>query len=182
MDLKDIGERIKALRLENGLTQAELAIRSELSKGFISQVESGSTVPSLETLQDILEILGASFNEFFALEDESPVVFSEEDFYTSDDEEHHHQIAWIVPNAQKYEMEPIIMTLAPGGKSILDKPHAGEEFGYVLEGEIILRYGPKRFTVKKGQSFYYRCNKQHAIENNQSRHAKILWVSTPPMF
>ncbi len=182
MDLKDIGEKIKALRLENGLTQAELASRTELSKGFISQVESGSTVPSLETLHDILEILGVSFTEFFAADDEEPVVFSEEDFYISEDEELHHQIAWIVPNAQKYEMEPIIITLPPGGKSMLDKPHAGEEFGLVLEGEVSLKYGPKRFTIKKGQSFYYRCNKQHGIENNQTRTAKILWESTPPMF
>ena len=182
MDLKDIGEKIKALRLENGLTQVELASRCELSKGFISQVESNSTIPSLETLQDILEILGVSFNEFFAVDDETPVVFSEEDFYVSDDEELRHQIAWIVPNAQKYEMEPIIITLAPGGKSLLDKPHAGEEFGYVLDGEISLRYGPKRFNIKKGQSFYYRCNKQHGIENHQNKTAKILWVSTPPMF
>lgn len=182
MDIKEIGEKIKALRLENGLTQAELALRSELSKGFISQVESGSTVPSLETLHDVLEVLGVSFTAFFAADDETPVVFSDEDFYLSEDEELKHQIAWIVPNAQKYEMEPIIMTLSPGGKSLLDKPHAGEEFGYVLAGEVTLRYGPKRLQIRQGQSFYYRCNQQHGIENHQNKDAKILWVSTPPMF
>ena len=53
-----IGAKIKALRIKNGLTQEELANRSELSKGFISQVESEQTSPSIATLMDILECLG----------------------------------------------------------------------------------------------------------------------------
>ena len=57
----DIGERIKLLRLYHGLTQQELADRCELSKGFISQLESDQTAPSLATLSDIFDALGTSF-------------------------------------------------------------------------------------------------------------------------
>ncbi len=62
----EIGPKIKALRIFNGLTQEELADRAELSKGFISQLERDLTSPSIATLSDILQCLGVSVAEFFA--------------------------------------------------------------------------------------------------------------------
>ena len=61
-----ICEKIKELRIRNGLTQEELADRAELSKGFISQLERDLTSPSISTLEDILQCLGISVSEFFA--------------------------------------------------------------------------------------------------------------------
>lgn len=61
-----IGSKIRELRIKNGLTQEELANRSELSKGFISQVESEQTSPSIATLVDILECLGTNLRDFFS--------------------------------------------------------------------------------------------------------------------
>lgn len=59
-----IGNKIRELRIYNGLTQQELADRSELSKGFISQVERDLTSPSIATLMDILEALGTNIKDF----------------------------------------------------------------------------------------------------------------------
>ena len=56
----DIGKKIKELRVAKGLTQEELADRSELSKGFISQLERDLTSPSIATLMDILQCLGTA--------------------------------------------------------------------------------------------------------------------------
>ena len=61
-----IGDKIKRMRIEKGLTQEELANRCELSKGFISQLENDLTSPSIATLIDILEILGTNLKEFFS--------------------------------------------------------------------------------------------------------------------
>jgi uncharacterized cupin superfamily protein len=91
-------------------------------------------------------------------------------------------ISWIVPNALKYEMEPIIIDLEPGGQSVIDDPHAGEEFGYVLEGQVTLVLNKKRHVIRKGETFYYQANKEHYLSNNSLQHAKVLWISTPPMF
>jgi transcriptional regulator with XRE-family HTH domain len=183
MLLKDIGLKIKELRLENGLTQEELANRCELTKGFISQIENNLTSPSIHTLNDILEVLGTSLGEFFTdSNEEEAYVFGEPDFYLKIDDDLKHKIKWIVPNAQKYEMEPILLELLPGGTSHIDEPHSGEEFGYVLEGTVILKVGKKRYTCHKGNAFYYMANKHHLIENTSKDKAVILWVSTPPMF
>ena len=183
MLLKDTGLKIKELRLENGLTQEELANRCELTKGFISQIENNLTSPSIHTLDDILEVLGTSLGEFFTdSNEEEAYVFREEDFYSKVDDDLLHNIKWIVPNAQKYEMEPIIIELLPGGTSQKDEPHSGEEFGYVLEGSVNLRVGKKRYICNKGNAFYYMANKHHYLENTSKAKAVILWVSTPPMF
>ena len=130
MLLNEIGIKIKQLRLENGLTQVQLANRCELTKGFISQIENNLTSPSISTLTDILEVLGSSLGEFFDDSEEEAYVFTKEDYYEKSDEDLKNKITWIVPNAQKYEMEPIILELELGGKSHEDQPHNGEEFGY----------------------------------------------------
>ncbi len=179
---QQIGEKIKALRLENGLTQEELANRCELTKGFISQIERQLTSPSISTLTDILEVLGTTLGAFFSETVEDVFVFTPKDFYEKTDEHLKHTIRWIVPNAQKYEMEPIIIEIEPGGKSFEDAPHNGEEFGYVLAGEIVLHVGKRKYHVNAGETFYYRTNKTHVIENKGDCTTKILWVSTPPMF
>ena len=78
----DIGAKIKQTRLKLGLTQEELAARTELSKGFISQLERNLTSPSIATLVDILEALGTDTAAFFtASDDNEKVVFTPEDDY-----------------------------------------------------------------------------------------------------
>lgn len=176
-----IGEKIKRLRLENGLTQEELADRSELSKGFISQLERDMTSPSIASLTDILESLGTNLKEFFSEHDEK-VVFSEEDFFEKTDDHLGYKLEWIIPNAQKNEMEPILLTIVPDGEFESHDPHSGEEFGYVLSGRIQLRVGGKHFNVKAGETFYYEANREHCILNKSKRPAKVLMVSSPPNF
>ena len=61
----DIGKKIRELRTANDLTLEELASRSELTKGFLSQVERNLTSPSISTLEDILEALGTDLSQFF---------------------------------------------------------------------------------------------------------------------
>ena len=109
----DIGKKIRQLRLQNDLTLEDLASRSELTKGFLSQLERNLTSPSISTLEDILEALGTNLSEFFKEEEEEQIVFTQKDFFVDKQEEY--QIEWIVPNAQKNEMEPILLTLPPKG-------------------------------------------------------------------
>jgi len=177
-----IGEKIKHLRIKNGLTQQELANRCELSKGFISQLERDLTSPSIATLVDILECLGTNLKDFFNDNENEKIIFKKEDVFIQENKELGYYIQWIVPNAQKNRMEPIIMTLEPGGSSEEDDPHDGEEFGYVLSGSIYLHLGNRKFRAKKGESFYFRPNVVHYISNETKNRAVVLWVSTPPSF
>ncbi|MEF9989621.1 MAG: cupin domain-containing protein [Christensenellaceae bacterium] len=176
----DIGEKIKALRQRLGLTQGELADRAELSKGFISQLERDLSSPSIATLTDILECLGTDLRSFFDEYEEEKVAFCAADLFEKTDDGK--SILWLVPNAQKNIMEPILLTLHAGQCTDTDNPHEGEEFGYVLSGNITLVLGLKQHRIKRGGSFYFRTKVPHHIENSGKKPAVVLWVSTPPMF
>ncbi len=176
----EIGEKIKRLRLKCGLTQEELADRAELSKGFISQLERDLASPSIATLSDVLECLGSTLSEFFGEKDVEKVTYSAEDMFEKVEDDK--SILWLVPSAQKNELEPILLTLKPGASSYLDDPHHGEEFGYVLSGTGVLVLGARREKLKKGSSFYFEPTMPHHIENHGKSDLKIIWVSTPPSF
>ena len=177
----DIGSKIRELRILNGLTQEELADRSELSKGFISELENDVTSPSIATLEDILQCLGMTISEFFSRDAEPPqTVFGEEDYFAEKDDELGNTTTWIIPNAQKNIMEPIRLSLKAGGSTYPDNPHEGEEFGYVLKGEIVIVLGKERYKAKAGESFYYTPDRKHYITSKKG--AEILWVSAPPSF
>ena len=155
----DIGNKLKELRVLKGLTQEELADRSELSKGFISQLERNLTSPSITTLMDILQCLGTSIGEFFNEAPDEQIVFGKQDYFVKVDTEYKNEIKWIIPNAQKNTMEPIYLTLEAGGSTCPDTPHEGEEFGYILQGTVSIHLGNKTYKAKKGESFYYTADK-----------------------
>ncbi len=178
---RKIGRRIKDLRNRNNLTQQELADRTELTKGYISQLEHGNVAPSVITLLDLIECLGSTPAEFFKEDQHEPVVFSEQGFFEKIDEGGS-SIQWIVPTAQKNRMEPLLVRLNPHQKLEPDTPHEGEEFGYVLSGRIRLHLGDMTYIVKAGESFYYTADKDHYIENTTAQPARFIWVSTPPSF
>ena len=178
----DIGKRMKELRIQYGLTQQELADRSELTKGFISQLERNQNTPSIGTLLDIIQCLGTTPAEFFTDEEPEQIVFRKEDYFEKVDDENKRTIEWVVPNAQKDAMEPLRMTLKPGGKSDIHLPHEGEEFGYVIKGCVKVNYGVKSQAVHAGETFYFRSGKKHYVENTSSREAVLIWVANPPSF
>ena len=177
-----IGYKIKDLRIQKNLTQEELADRCELSKGFISQLERDLTSPSIATLIDILQCLGTDLKEFFNDSVEEQIAFREADYFEKIDEELKNKVEWIIPNAQKNMMEPIRLSLSPGGSTYPDNPHEGEEFGYVLSGSIRLMLGKRAIRVKKGESFYFTANTTHYIKADEKTGAVLIWVSTPPSF
>ena len=179
----EIGSKIKRLRVRLGLTQEELAARTELTKGFISQLERDITSPSIATLMDILEALGTNVSEFFSdREEDSLNVYSAEDMFIKTDEEAGVSIRWLVTNAQKNALEPILVTLSPGASTEPDDPHEGEEFGYVLSGTITLVSGEQKQKVRRGDAFYFHPTGVHYLVNSGKSEGKVLWVSTPPSF
>lgn len=178
----DIGTKIKSLRLKKQLTLEDVANRCELSKGFLSQVENNLSSPSIATLEDILEVLGSSLSDFFTDEEavENVIVCGEGDYFENEKEDY--RIKYLVPNAQKNLMEPIHLTLSPGGKSEIVPPHDGEDFAFILDGEITICYGNDRFSASSGCSFYVYCNESYYLLNAGEKPAKLLWVSSPPYF
>ncbi len=176
----DLGAKIRQMRNQLALTQEELADRCELTKGYISQLENNLNSPSIATLTDILSALGSNLSEFFRDEAEKKVVFSKDEFI----EKNSDGVLWnwLIPNAQKNMMEPVMVELEVNASTSGDVPHEGEEFGFVLEGKICIQLGNKRYLCKKGEAFYYPAEKTHTIINKNKGKSRFLWISTPPNF
>lgn len=170
----DIGTKLKELRVLKGLTQEELADRAELSKGFISQLERDLTSPSIATLLDILQCLGTSVGEFFNESPEEQIVFGKTDYFEKHDAELKNTIKWIIPNAQKNMMEPILLTLEAGGETYPDNPHEGEEFGYVLQGNISIHIGNKTYKAKKKGNPFTLYQTKKTLLKQQGRRCPYL--------
>jgi transcriptional regulator with XRE-family HTH domain len=177
----DIGNKLKQLRVKNGLTQQELADRCSLSKGFISQFENNLTSLSIATLMDVLETLGTSAKDFFNDKNDR-IVFGEEEISIQEDQEMKYRIRWLIPSSLKNKIEPVLLTLSKGGRSQLFHPFDGEVFGYVIRGSVTLHMGGQKHRVKRGESFYHSADSEHYLENSYGYETEVLWATAPPNF
>lgn len=176
-----IGQKIAKWRKEKGLTLQHLADKADLTAAFISQIEHDKASPSIATLKTIAHALDVRVIDFFADELlEDPVVTTPDEWtrvlipgWQSDTRR-------MVRSVASKRMEPFLTTIEPGGKSREPYSHPGEEFGFVLEGEITITVGHEVFRVGPKSSFYYSSLLPHSWINNGKKPCKIIWVVSPP--
>ncbi|MEA4883151.1 MAG: XRE family transcriptional regulator [Clostridia bacterium] len=175
----NIGRKIKNLRLKKGLTQEELGERTDLTKGHISQIERDLSSPSIETFFNILEVLGCAPREFFDEEKrEQKVVYTENDRTEFVDEERGYTIQWLVPESNENEMEPILLTIDPGGRFKQFEPSLADTFAYVLSGSVRVHLGTGVYCAKAGETIYYQASEEHQISNDSDGPSQLLLVAT----
>ncbi|MCP1143874.1 helix-turn-helix domain-containing protein [Lysinibacillus endophyticus] len=174
-----IGAKIKALRIKKGLTQEELGERTDLTKGYISQLERDLNSPSIETLFSILEVLGTKPKDFFddSLE-EQQVVYTDRDQTIYYDEEKKYQLQWLIPTSNEKEMEPVVLTLEEGGEFKQFPPSLAETFIYVLKGRIRVILGDHEYIASTGNAIYYEASQNHQILNANKGVTQLLLVAT----
>lgn len=176
----DIGKKLRQLRKAQLLTQEELADRSDLTKGFISQLENNQSSPSVETLIDILKILDVSPADFFREAGPAQVVFGKKERLAYSESSELVDFQLLVPRAINRELDPALVTVSPGGRTNVDTLHEGEEFGFVMSGEIHLVLGKEAHRVRRGECFLFYPRQNHYLENRGKRPARVIWVTTPP--
>lgn len=162
----DIGKKIKDLRRQKNLTQEELGERTDLSKGYISQLERNLCSPSMETFFNILEVLGSEPSDFFNEKLYQQRIYypvTEQTLY--DEYDNGYLINWLVPDSNEYDMEPVIITLKEGAEYKKFEPSLSESFMYVLEGKASIRIGHSTYTADTGESFYFKANESHQLFN-----------------
>ncbi len=174
-----IGEKIKALRLASDLTQAELADRARLTRGFISQIENDQSSINLDSLMDILEALGVTLGEFFSDASRPRVVFHPDERVVIEDRGVS-RFELLMPGSTNNLMDPIMLELRPGEHLEPRDPMPGEQFGFVLKGTVTLKLDNTTYKVPKEHCFYFKSDQRHQLGNVGERTAQLLWVTTPP--
>ncbi|BDZ29812.1 XRE family transcriptional regulator [Lactiplantibacillus sp. WILCCON 0030] len=162
----DIGQRIRNLRMQKQLTQEELGERTDLSKGYISQLEHNQSSPSMETFFAILEVLGETPAKFFTPEQPTnKIVYHPSEQITFDDEALGYQLKWLIPASNENELEPVKITLAPNGRFKPFEPSPAETLIIVQAGTLNLHLGSQDYHASRGDSLYFHATKAHQLTN-----------------
>lgn len=170
-----LGSTIHQLRLQHGLTLAEVAERAGISRGMLSKIENGLSSASLDTLEQLANALGVTLARFFQGYNlpTSNVQFVKngqglEVVRRGTKSGHtYHLLAY--DQGQQKIFEPFLISLEDPGEEFSCFEHAGTEFIYMLEGELEYRVGDEVFLLEPGDSLTFRGEIPHRPE----RHIKM---------
>lgn len=175
-----VGLHVRELRTRAGLSLRALAEQTDFSPSFISQVENGQVSPSIASMERIAASLGVSLGEFFAAAargEGGSVVRADERTVLSSSWSAA-SVAALSPMSGQRRLEPVLITLEPGGRSGKHpSPHATEEFAFVLEGEVRLTLGPEPHELRAGDAVTILPRELRLWENRGRRPARVLVVS-----
>lgn len=184
-----VGEKIKQIRELKKVSLDELAERSGLEIHVIQKIEQEKNVPSLAPLIKIARALGVRLGTFLDDSDSfGPVVVRSGQYHkgarftsqASETREHLNFFSLAYDKAGR-NMEPFIVDIEPGLQSdYMLSTHEGEEFIYVLEGEIEINYGKEIYRLAKGDSIYLDSIVLHNVHSANKNTARILAVIYAP--
>jgi transcriptional regulator with XRE-family HTH domain len=182
-----LGVRVRHARMVRGITLKELADEAECSESMLSKIENDKAAPSFATLHRVARALGTNISELFSVANSSDRIVShagERPILITDNLRTGKgiQLERLIPYSREHLLQGNIHMIAPGGGSDAAIVHAGEEIGYVLEGEIELMIDGNKMRAKSGDSFHFRSELPHAYRNVSAKIARVLWISTPPTF
>jgi transcriptional regulator with XRE-family HTH domain len=184
-DIAVIGQRIKELRSQAGLTLEEVATKGNCTPGFLSQVERNKAAPSISMLYSIAEAIGVKVTDFL------PDAINETKVVRRDSRNTFHftgstVVYSLLSTKFSYaSLDAFHLTIKPAGQGLPTdefRAHTGEEFGYILEGVLRLWIGEKFYDLYPGDSVHFQSGTAHRLENRTQAPALALWLNSPSFF
>ena len=174
-----IGKQLRRLRLKHRLSLAQVADSVGISVGFLSALERSHMSASVGTLRKLARFYKTNILDFFEPAQASSRVVSPAKRKTLEAGPgvRMELLAW-----GNTVMEPHLFRIAPKAGSGESYTHDGEEFLYVLRGELQIAVEDKEYTLKTGDSFYFESSSPHRWLNPGQSESWILWINTPPTF
>ena len=182
-----VGSKIKAIRESKNLTIEEIAERSGLSTDQITSIENDQNLPSLGPLIKIARALGVRLGTFMDDNDAlGPVVCRAEERERNSsisfsngtaDARKHMEYHPLAQQKAGRHMEPFVIDINPEDSPEFQlSAHEGEEFIYVMQGEVEIVYGKETYTLFEGDSIFYDSIVKHHVHGAPGKSAKILAV------
>lgn len=190
MDQFDIGDRLRDLRTQAGLSQRQLAEASCVPHGQISMVETNRSNPSVASLRKILGGLNITLSEFF----EPDTEYAQTVFFGADDLRNltHRLFARAadpsgritfqqVGDARAHNLQILYERYEPGadtGETMLE--HSASEGGVVISGEIEVTVGQQTRILRAGESYLFSSSLPHRFRNISDEETVVVSACTPP--
>jgi transcriptional regulator with XRE-family HTH domain len=180
--MSDLAIKLRQLRLKRNLTQKKLAEMVKCTPAYICQLENGKADPSISTLKKISTAFEITIVDFFRTDFEEKIVVRKSEREVFKFPRSKTTIEILVPNPTTKKMDARLARVEPGGGSEGAYQHDGEEFGYIIKGELDLFYNGEVFHLQEGDSFYFQSQVGHEYQNRSKEETVILWVNHPPTF
>lgn len=181
----DFGKTVKELRLKHEMTLRDLAKASGCSISFLSQLERDMMSPTVASLRKIADALGVTITSFFSDDDgdKDRIFVRKDERVRIGSQASKVTYESLKPRNANSILEPLYHTLEKGAYSGDDNNmHLGEEFVYVLQGQVEITVGDKPMILNEGDSAVYNSNIPHRWKNTFDGKTILLWVNTPPSF
>ncbi|MEO1191909.1 MAG: cupin domain-containing protein, partial [Pseudomonadota bacterium] len=182
-----VGKQVRSLRKAKRLSLKQLSDASGLSIGLLSQIERGTSSPSLRSLQALSEAIGVPAIWFF--NDGRTPPREERDMVVRKgagrrlELPHKRLMKELITPDLTGALQMLIVNVEPGGSTGSETyAHEGEECGLVLEGELDLWVGERHFHLEAGDSFRFASSLPHRSRNGGSVTTRIVWVTSPPFY
>lgn len=181
-----VGHEIRGLRKARDTTIADLSKATGLSKGYLSQIERGISIPSVKALHSISRALGVTISWFFPPE--------------TDGDEELRDIVVRAHARRKLSFEngitdellspnldntiELLRCVFPAGSESGPEPynHRGEEAGIVISGQLDLWLEDQYIQLNEGDSFAFSSDRPHRYANRTNRETVVIWAITPPTY
>ncbi len=182
-----IGVKIRHTRMLKGLTLKQLADEVGCSESLLSKIENGRANPSLNMIQRLAKGLSMTVGELFAQVDDPAHIVARAGSRTMIQTDQLRRgtgltLERLIPYSDGHLLQGNIHHIKPGGGSEGDLEHEGEEFGYVLDGELELSVAGRIYALRAGDSFCFRSEHPHSYRNSGTEPTRVLWLNTPPSF
>jgi transcriptional regulator with XRE-family HTH domain len=186
-DLQETGRIIREIRKQMGRTLADLAEQCGCTVSFLSKLENGRTAPSLNTLHRIAASLGVNIGTLAPQENKTArrIVRAQgrpllgEPFIRSGDGIHLEMISGQC-DGELFQVN--LHHVNAGGRSDGQIVHAGDEFIYILQGEIDLLLGDEVIRLGEGDAAFFSSTEPHGYANPTDQDATVLWLNSPPTY
>ena len=178
-----IGERLRAIRTELGLSQRALARRSGVANATISQIEAGKLNPTVSLLKKVLDGIPIALGEFFAAEFEpfERVFFRADELVEiADGGVSYRQVGRHLSGRSIQLLKERYQPRAGTGKHAMS--HAGEECGIVLRGRLTVTVGEETSVLRAGDAYYFKSETPHSFRNDGNEPCELISACTPPTF
>jgi len=174
-----VGVHLRQLRQKRGLSLAQVAAEVGISVGFLSALERSRMTASVGTLRKLARFYKSNILDFFdPSESTSPLVRPDKrKILQTGQGVRMELLAW-----GNTVMEPHLFRIDPDSGSGESYSHEGEEFLYVIKGELKISLNGDEYHLKTGDSFYFESATQHHWKNPAKKESWVLWVNTPPTF
>jgi len=179
----NVGERVKAVRETRGLTLQDISQRTDIDIAFLEGIEKGDVAPPLGMVIKLAKALEMKMGYFISGEENRPYTIVRRDDrkvisrYDSKTAKHYgYEFESLAPHKTDRHMEPFMVTLEPTDTEEEKSAHDGQEFIYVLEGNMGVIYGEDRHVLEPGDSIYYDSTVPHLVKCHGDKKTKILAV------